>query len=334
MFYDYSKIQSYNALLNFIIGSRGVGKSYGAKKMVIKDFINNGNQFIYLRRYKTELDTAVPTFFDDLKANEEFGEAALQVKKNKKMAEFQVNGETAGYAIALSTSNILKSSSFPKVKTIIFDEFIIDKGVYHYLKDEPVKFLDAVETIGRLRDIKVYLLGNAVSIINPYFSYWNLSTPYGSEFKRFKDGLIVVNCPRNEEYETAKKNSRFGKLIAGTDYGDYAIENQWLRDSNTFIEKKSPESKYWATIVINSQTMGIWRDFNTSTVYLTENYNPNCTMKIACTAEDHQENTILASLSSHPILKLIMLAYKNGQLRFSSMKVKGAAMKLISKYFY
>lgn len=334
MFYDYSKIQSYNALLNFIIGSRGVGKSYGAKKMVVKDFINNGNQFIYLRRYKTELDTAVPTFFDDLKANNEFGETALQVKKSKKMAEFLVNGETAGYAIALSTSNILKSSSFPKVKTIIFDEFIIDKGVYHYLKDEPVKFLDAVETIGRLRDIKVYLLGNAVSIINPYFSYWNLSTPYGSEFKRFKDGLIVVNCPRNEEYESAKKNSRFGKLIAGTDYGDYAIENQWLRDSNTFIEKKSPEAKYWATIVINGINIGIWRDFNASTVYLTDHYNPNCTMKIACTAEDHQENTILASLNSHPILKLIMLAYKNGQLRFSSMKVKGAAMKLISKYFY
>ena len=334
MFYDYSKIKSYGALLNFIIGGRGIGKSYGAKKMVIKDFLRNGDQFIYLRRYKTELDTAVPTFFDDIIANEEFGETAFKVKKNKKLAEFQINGETAGYAIALSTSSILKSSSFPKVKTIIYDEFIIDKGVYHYLKDEPTKFLEAVETIGRLRDIKVYLLGNAVSIINPYWSYWNLSTPYGGEFKRFKDGLIVVNCPRNEEYEKAKRESKFGRLIEGTEYGDYAIENQWLRDSNTFIEKKTPESKYWATIVINGVNIGIWRDFSTSTVFLSDHYNPNCSMKIACTAEDHQENTILASLNSHPILKLIMIAYKNGQLRFSNMKVKGVAMKLISKYFY
>ena len=334
MYYDYSKIQSYNALLNFIIGGRGIGKSYGAKKMVIKDFINNGHQFIYLRRYKTELDTAVPTFFDDIIANEEFGETAFKVKKNKKMAEFQINGETAGYAIALSTSNILKSTSFPNVKTIIYDEFIIDKGVYHYLKDEPVKFLDAVETIGRLRDIKVYLLGNAVSIINPFFSYWNLSTPYGGEFKRFKEGLIVVNCPRNPEYEKAKKESRFGRLIEGTTYGDYVIENKWLRDNDTFIEKKSPEAKYWATIVINGLNIGIWRDFSTYMVYLTDNYNPNCNVKLACTAEDHQENTVLASLNSHPILKLIMLAYKSGTLRFSSMKVKGTAMKLISKYFY
>ena len=333
MFYNYSKIQSYNALLNFIIGGRGIGKSYGAKKMVIQDFLKNGNQFVYLRRYKTELDTSVPTFFDDIKANDEFGDdVVMTVKKNKKLVTFEINGETAGYAIALSTSNILKSTSFPKVKTIIYDEFIIDKGVYHYLKDEPIKFLDAVETIGRLRDVRCYLLGNAVSIINPFFSYWNLSTPYGSEFKRFKDGLIVVNCPINPEYEKAKKESRFGRLIEGTDYGDYAIENKWLRDSNSFIEKKSASAKYFATIVINGMNLGIWRDYEEGVIYLSDHYNPNCNIKIACTAEDHQENTILASLSSNPILKLIVLGFKNGNLRFSSMKVKGVAMKLLTKY--
>lgn len=333
MFYNYSKIQSYNSLFNFIIGGRGIGKSYGAKKMVIKDFLKSGSQFIYLRRYKTELDTAVPTFFDDIRANNEFDEdIVMTVKRNKKLSTFEINGETAGFAIALSTSNILKSTSFPKVKTIIFDEFIIDQGVYHYLKDEVTKLLEAVETIGRLRDVKVYFLGNAVSIINPYFTYWNLSTPYNSEFKRFRDGLIVVNCPINPEYEQAKKNSRFGRLIAGTSYGDYAIENKWLRDSNSFIEKKSADSKYWATIIINGHNIGVWRDFNEGTVFLSEHYNPNSNVKIACSAEDHQENTILASLSSNHILKLIVLSYKNGNLRFSSMKVKGITMKLLSKY--
>lgn len=333
MYYDYSKIRSYNALLSFIIGGRGIGKSYGAKMMVIKDFLRNGNQFVYMRRYKTELDTAVSTFFDDIKANNEFDEElSMTVKKNKKIVTFEINGQTAGYAIALSTSNILKSTSFPLVKTIIYDEFIIDKGVYHYLKDEPIKFLDAIETIGRLRDIHCYLLGNAVSIVNPFFSYWNLSTPYGGEFKRFKDGLIVVNCPINSEYEKVKKQSKFGQLIDGTTYGDYAIGNQWLRDSNAFIEKKTPNSKYFATLILNGVNIGIWRDFDSSVVYLSDHYNPNTNYKIACTAEDHQENTILASLSSNPILKLIILAYKNGNLRFSNMKIKGTAMKLITKY--
>ena len=52
MYYDFSKLVSYNALLSFVIGERGVGKTFGAKKFVINDFLKNGNQFVYLRRYK------------------------------------------------------------------------------------------------------------------------------------------------------------------------------------------------------------------------------------------------------------------------------------------
>ena len=50
-----------------------------------------------------------------------------------------------GYALALSTSNILKSTSFDGVTTIIFDEFIIDKGCYHYLQNEVESMLEMVD---------------------------------------------------------------------------------------------------------------------------------------------------------------------------------------------
>ena len=40
IFYDINKLLSYNALLSFVVGERGVGKSYGAKKFVAKRFIN------------------------------------------------------------------------------------------------------------------------------------------------------------------------------------------------------------------------------------------------------------------------------------------------------
>ena len=35
-FYDYNRIKSYNTLFNFILSARGNGKTYGAKKFVIK----------------------------------------------------------------------------------------------------------------------------------------------------------------------------------------------------------------------------------------------------------------------------------------------------------
>lgn len=81
----------------------------------------------------------------------------------------------------MSIANILKSSSYEKVDTIIFDEFLIDKGSYHYLQNEVTQLLDVIETVARLRDIRVIFLGNAISITNPYFNYFNLTLPYNSE---------------------------------------------------------------------------------------------------------------------------------------------------------
>ena len=62
-YYNYDRIISYNALLNILIGERGVGKTYGASKLVVKDFIKKKRQFIYLRRYKTELSKAPTSIF-------------------------------------------------------------------------------------------------------------------------------------------------------------------------------------------------------------------------------------------------------------------------------
>ncbi len=58
---------------------------------------------------------------------------------------------------------------------------MIDKGSYHYLQNEVTQLLDVIETVARLRDIRVIFLGNAISITNPYFTYFNLSLPYNSE---------------------------------------------------------------------------------------------------------------------------------------------------------
>lgn len=40
---------------------------------------------------------------------------------------FKCDEEICGYALKLSTAQDLKSSNFNKVKTIIFDEFIIEE---------------------------------------------------------------------------------------------------------------------------------------------------------------------------------------------------------------
>ena len=54
--YNPQKMLSYNQYLNFVIGGRGIGKTFAIKKYLLKRFIEKGHQFIYLRRNKSELD--------------------------------------------------------------------------------------------------------------------------------------------------------------------------------------------------------------------------------------------------------------------------------------
>ena len=69
MFYDYDKLLSRHFLIAFIIAERGVGKTFGAKVAVLKKFLKTGEQFMYVRRYKTELDSSLATFWNDLQDN-------------------------------------------------------------------------------------------------------------------------------------------------------------------------------------------------------------------------------------------------------------------------
>ena len=333
MYYSYDKLLSRNALLNFVIGERGVGKTLNAKKFAINDFINNSHQFIYIRRFKTELDTAMSTFFKDLQANGYFEDLALTVKKKKEYYVMELNGEEIGYGIALTTSAILKSTAFPDVKNVIFDEFLINQGsAYHFLKDEVTQFLECIETIGRLRDLRIFLLGNSTTITNPYFAYFGInSLPYNSEFKTYKNGLICVNYIRNYEYRQAKRKSKFGQLIDGTDYGDYAIDNKFLYDDNSFIQKKPAWCKFWCIITIDGFDIGLWRDFKNGFIFLSKDLDPNTPLRFACSVKDHKTNTIFIQYKRNPYVKLIVESFCDGGLFFESQTIKNISMKLINK---
>ena len=334
MFYNFDKLFSYNFLIAFVIGERGVGKSFNSKLAVLKKFIRTGEQFLYIRRYKTELDTALANFWDDLQANGYFDDLHLEVKKSKMLTQFLCDGEVCGYAVPLSTANILKSTPFPKVSTIIFDEFLLDTGgTYRYLKHEVTMFLDVIESVGRLRDnLKVILLGNALNVhASPYFAYWDLELPVdGSEFRTFKDGAIVVNYIRNLEYRKAKKASKFGKLIDGTEYGKYAIDNEILRENNSFIGKRPHNAVFECELIINGTPLGMWNGHD-GYMYISEKYDPNTVHKFVFDYSDHTEGTIFENARQNIWMSLAIRAYKQGWLKFESQKIKALAVSVMNE---
>lgn len=327
IFYNPEKLISYNALLNFIIGARGCGKTYGFKKLGVNRFIKSSEQFVYIRRYNSELEgTNLNHFFDPLIRNHEFDDYALTVKNRT----FMIDDCEAGFAMNLSTARTLKSNEYTGVKTIIFDEFLIDRGSLHYLPNEVFEFLDIIETIARLRDIRVFCLGNAITKFNPYFSFFNISMPYGSAFKTFKDGLIAIEIVNNEAYRDKKNNSRFGRLVAGTPYGNYAVENKFKNDDPQFLRKKSGNCHNYSVLVINGLKVGVWQD-NKANWYISEDFDPSNPCLFACDFKSHDEKTILINARRSPWFGPVLSAYKVGKLFFESEKVKNPVIQLLEK---
>lgn len=110
-----------------------VGKSYGAKKYVINQYLKKRSQFLYLRRYDNELKSVFERskdFFDDIKS--EFPELELKASNRK----FYINKECIGFAKRMTEAQDLKSAVFDNVKTIIIDEYPIEKNKRYYLPNE------------------------------------------------------------------------------------------------------------------------------------------------------------------------------------------------------
>ena len=328
IWYSYDKVLSYHAMLNYIIGERGCGKSYGLKQYLLNRFKKKNRQFIYLRRYDTELKKSLKDneFFKDIENDPMFIEDEFNVRGDK----FYMNGKVCGYAIPLSKASIYKSVPFPNVDIIMYDEFLIDNATYHYLPDEPEKLLDFIETVGRLRDIQVFCLGNNISLVNPYFDYFNISLPYNSDIKTFKNGLILINYIKNEAYRKVKKESKFGNLIDGTKYGEYAIDNKSLKDNNNFIKKKNPKSKFFFNIIINNHTYGVWMDYNSNEMYISKMYNANHPVTITFNYKDHTENTIMLK-SKSVFFQNLVKHYMNANLYFDNLQIKSDITTLIHR---
>ena len=331
MFYDLSKVLTHNSYINFLLGERGVGKTWALKRYCINNFLKKGEQFIYLRRYKTELKK-VSAFFKDIQ--EFFPDHEFKVAGST----FIIDGKVAGYNFPLSTSLTLKSTPFPDVTTIVYDEFIIATGTYHYLNSECTAFLEFVETVFRLRDNgKIFMLANTLSAINPYFVYFNINqlpTPEKT-IKTYKDNLILVEIMLNQEYRDEKLKSKFGRLIAGTEYGEYAINNEFLLDSDEFIAKRPPNTKFLFAFSYQDKTFGVWIDYSKDEMYVSYKYDKNTSYIYSTTMNDHKVNTIyMKNVKSFGVWRHFINCYKFGLVYFENQEIKQICYKLISTLLF
>ena len=326
MYYDIGQTLTYNCLFNMVIGPRGCGKTYAAKKRAIKLFLEKGTQFIYLRRFQDELVETAESYFNDIIINREFPDATITYQNG----QYFVNDKLAGYAMALTKSKDYKSISYPLVRFIIFDEFLIEENGYtRYLKNEVKQFLGFYMSIDRYRDNTiVFFLANSVTMINPYTLYWSLQLPYGSNIVR--KGEVLLQLAQDDDFIQERKKTRFASIIAGTDFEAYAVENKFVLDSKTFIMKKTANAKYYFTFRYQGLTCGVWIDYGEGKIFVSENVDPSCPFIYAFTTEDHSPNTmLLKSVNGYPFIKNMIENYKLGNVYFESQKLKSITYEII-----
>lgn len=323
LYYNPNKMLSYNRILNFVIGARGIGKSYSFKMYPIKRFIKYGEQFIYLRRYKTDLKR-IKNYFDDV--SKEFPEHEFKVKGK----EFYIDGKLFGWAIPLSSWQSEKSTAYPKVSTIVYDEALREKDNSRYLTNEPEALLNFMDTVFRDREnVRVICLSNAVTVVNPYFIYFNI-TPDVSRRYNANDN-VVVEIPDSQDFTEERLKTKFGRLIKDTDYAEMSLNNTFTEDSNLFIYKREKKSTFTFNIIYNGITMGIWIDDVDLVMYTSYDHDPSSKLTFVLNTKDFKENTLLTNYRNNYYLIKWVSAFKRGLLRFDNQIIRTTCYEIFRK---
>lgn len=178
-YYNISNLLKTNAQYMMLLGQRANGKSYQVKKTCLEDAYNGKGNFVYLRRYRADLKQAyVTSYFADMPISKITNGEYDSVRAHNGfiyLVEVTEDGDgkrkQIGRYCALNEAERYKSQVFKGFNNIIYEEFITDS---YYLTDEPRLLQQFISTVARLDEVKVFLVGNTLTRVCPYFHEWCL----------------------------------------------------------------------------------------------------------------------------------------------------------------
>lgn len=218
-FYSLDNILSYNADYNIIYGERSNGKTTAVLGYALKKHIESGytEQLAIVRRWETDFKGKNgQQMFEGIVAlhwvtDWTHGEynAIYYYSQRWYLCYYNDKGErekTAELPFAMgfsvSSEEHYKSTSYPLITTILFDEFITRD---YYLPEEFVKFQNLLSTLIRLRtNVKIFMCGNTINKFCPYFCEMGLTN-----IKKLEKGKIDLYTYGDSELRVAVEYSDF-----------------------------------------------------------------------------------------------------------------------------
>lgn len=239
-FWTGDKIRSYNANYNIIFGERSNGKTYDTIKYALDQYLDNGSEFIIMRRNSDEITASFATQFlknHDGYLKSKLGDGAETSYYSGKFYLYRdkINApkdkEIIGYTMSVSGWTKYKGAAYPKVGIIILDEFLT---THRYVWENPLKplqefndFINNVSTVTRCNDeVKIYLLGNTVTRYSPYFDGFGID-PFTIKkgeiitYKTKQGALIAVEHCKGSGVKKSDKLLDFGST------GKMVVNGEW-----------------------------------------------------------------------------------------------------------
>ena len=348
-YYDGVKLLSLNDIngekpeIYICTTNRTGGKTTFFGRLCVNKWLENGGKFCLLYRYNYELDSVSDKFFKDI-GSLFFPNLTMRSERRAKgifhelfickTNEENPKGKSCGYAIALNGADQIKKYShlFSDVSRILFDEFQSETN--HYCSNEIKKLLSIHTSIARgqgeqIRYVPVYMLGNPVSIINPYYVELGISTRLKNDTKFLRGNGFVLEQGFVETASQAQKNSGFNRAFSSNSYVAYSSESIYLNDNQAFLEKPTGNSRYLCTLKYKNMHFAVREYADSGIIYCDDRADITFKSKIAVTTDDHNINYVMLKRNEFFIVSLRFF-FEKGCFRFKDLRCKEAILKLLS----
>jgi hypothetical protein len=314
--------------------NRSAGKTFSFLKKVLEDFKKDGKQFGLIYRHKYELNSSASLFDDVQRLYPELRGTITTVSyANGLFYELIMDEKTMGWSFSMNSPDALKKHSpkFSQIEQMIFDEYHTESG--KYLDKEIEKFQSLYLTIARgggkqSRHVNVYMLGNNVTLMNPYFIKFDIHKRLKTDTKFMRGNGWVAEFGFNESASQEIRSNAFYQAFKDEGYMAYSTENVYLSDASIFVGKISGRSKYLFTILHESTLYGVREYYDKGILYISKQPDNSCKQVITFKASDHNANTMMLSHYSY-LWKNIKDAYQKGWLRFDDIQTKNDVFDIL-----
>lgn len=315
--------------------NRTGGKTTYFGRLCVNRFRDKGEKFALLYRFNYELDDVAEKFYRNI--GQLFFPGTRMTSKRKANGifhELYINDDACGYAITLNSADQIKKYShlFSDVQRIIFDEFQSETN--HYCPDEVRKFLSVHTSIARgngeqVRYVPVYMLGNPVTLLNPYYVEMHISERLRDDTKFLRGDGFVMERGFVESASKAQMESGFNRAFASNAYVAYSAQNVYLNDSKAFIDKPEGSGRYMCTLKYNGSDYAIREYAESGIIYCDDRPDVTFKMRITVTTADHELNYVMLKKSDFFLTNLRWF-FERGCFRFRDLRCKEAVLKALS----